>query len=317
VDVPIGERKIHTRPIPFLGGVGIAVALCVCLWVVWSLGFLQESLRARQLIGFVVGIIVLAIGGALDDAMPQPPRIQILFPIIAALCVIAGGTGIVQITDPTSSHGFSLVWWRLGSLSLPSDLITFVWLLVATYATKVSDGLDGLVTGLTIIGASFVGALSFSQAYFQPAIGTLAGIVGGAFLGFFPRNRFPAKQFLGEAGSTIAGFSLGVLAIVSSAKIAIALAVLAIPITDVGLVVLGRVKRGAPWFRGDATHLHHRLIQAGLPQQVAVLLYWGVALIAGIAALSLQTRGKIFLIVLLCVLAALASYVAGLKARSR
>ena len=121
----------------------------------------------------------------------------------------------------------------------------------------------------------------------------------------------PAKQFLGEAGSTLAGFSLGVLAILSSAKIAIALAALAIPIADLVLVVFGRMRRGQPWFKGDDTHLHFRLLRAGISHRMAVLLYWGIALLAGVAALSLQTRGKIFLIAFLFVLAVLGSTVAG------
>jgi hypothetical protein len=137
----------------------------------------------------------------------------------------------------------------------------------------------------------------------------LAAVVGGAFLGFLPHNISPAKQFLGEAGATMAGFSLGVLALLSSAKIAIALSVLAIPIADVVFVVLGRLYRGEPWYRGDMTHLHFRLLRAGLSQQAAVWTLWLVSLFAGIAALGLQTRGKIFLVTSLVVATALASRV--------
>jgi UDP-GlcNAc:undecaprenyl-phosphate GlcNAc-1-phosphate transferase len=199
--------------------------------------------------------------------------------------------------------GFSL------DLLLPAHLITFVWLLVATYATKVLDGLDGLVTGQTVIGAALVGALTLTTTYFQPGVSVLAAVVGGAFLGFLPHNISPAKQFLGEAGATMAGFSLGVLALLSSAKIAIALSVLAIPIADVVFVVLGRLYRGEPWYRGDMTHLHFRLLRAGLSQQAAVWTLWLVSLFAGIAALGLQTRGKIFLVTSLVVATALASRV--------
>jgi UDP-GlcNAc:undecaprenyl-phosphate GlcNAc-1-phosphate transferase len=200
-------------------------------------------------------------------------------------------------------------------ISLPSDVLTIIWLMVATYAVKILDGLDGLVTGLTIIGSSIVAALSLSLTYFQPPVALLAGLIGGSYLGFLPRNFNPAKQFLGESGSTIAGFSLGFLAILSSAKVAIALSVLAIPITDVVIVIFGRIHRGQPWFRGDDTHLHFRLIKAGLSNRAAVLLYWGVSLIAGIFVLSLQTQGKIFIIFLLCLATALASYIAGLRSR--
>jgi UDP-GlcNAc:undecaprenyl-phosphate GlcNAc-1-phosphate transferase len=316
IDQPSGGRKIHAYPIPFFGGLGIAAALCLSVWLAWAVGVLQGGLLSQQIAGFVVGVLILAIGGALDDMHPQPPHVQIVFPILASLVVIASGTGIVQITQPTGG-ALSLVWWKAGPVSLPSDIITFAWLIIATYSTKILDGLDGLVTGLTVIGASLVGALSLSIPFFQPAVGILSGIIGGAFLGFLPRNINPAKQFLGEAGSTIAGFSLGVLAILSSAKIAIALSVLAIPIADATFVVFGRVRRGVPWYRGDDTHLHFRLLRAGLSHRSVVFVLWGVSLLAGILALTLQTKGKLFLVSGLIVLAALASYVAGWKAKSR
>ncbi|MFZ2804276.1 MAG: MraY family glycosyltransferase [Patescibacteria group bacterium] len=328
IDEPKGGRKIHQTAIPLLGGLGIAFAILsvVILVRLSNLGDgVLLGLRMGQIAGYLAGVIVLLLGGAFDDRHPLAPKVQILFPIIAALCVIASGTGIIQVTQPTLGTGFSLVWWQwswqIGShairLSLPSDIITLVWILVATYATKVLDGLDGLVTGLTVIGAGMVSSLSLSPAYFQPAVGVLSAIVGGAFAGFLPSNIHPAKQFLGESGATIAGFSLGVLAILSSAKIAIALAVLAIPIADAIFVVIGRVRRGVPWYQGDDTHLHFRLLRAGVPHGVAVLLLWGISLSAGIVALGLQTRGKLFLVAALVVLAAVGSYAAGLLAARR
>jgi len=322
VDHPTGGRKIHSVATPLWGGIAVALAIGGAVWALFPL-LTAVDIRPIQLVGYMVGVLILSIGGAIDDRRPLPPRIQILFPTLAALAVIMTGTGIIQVTDPFRHGAYSLIWaqwdWSvLGTtlrLSLPSDLLTFAWILVATYAMKILDGLDGLVTGLTVIGASIVGALSLSIAYYQPSVALFSGIIGGAYLGFLPRNINPAKHFLGESGSTIAGFSLAFLAILSGAKIAVALAALAVPIADLGLVVAGRVKRGAPWFKGDATHLHHRLVQAGLSQRVAVGLYWLVALVAGIAALSLQTKGKLFVIVLLCAVACLASYIAGFKAR--
>ncbi len=309
-----GGRHIHAAPVPEWGGLGIAVTLIIVAlgaYLIVPEVFVQLSFV--QILGYLAGVAILLIGGLIDDKKPLPAKVQILFPIVAALCVIASKTGIVQVTHPLASGGFSLVWWKVGGLSLPSDALTFVWIVAATYATKVLDGLDGLVTGEAVIGASIVGALTLSTAFFQPAVAIFAAIVGGAFLGFLPRNAHPAKQFLGESGSTIAGFSLAVLSILSSAKVAVALAVLAIPMSDVALVMIGRIVRGVPWYKGDNTHLHFRLLQAGLSQRSAVLLLWGVSFASGLLALTLQTRGKIFLIVTLVASTALASFVAGLK----
>lgn len=325
IDHPTGGRKIHVRSIPLLGGLGIGLTILLLAFPLHGSTaslFTDVHVRSIQVTGFFIGIVILLIGGILDDRFGLPARWQFLFPLIASLVVLWTGTGIIQVTNPLAHGAFSLSWWHMSfespwhwDITLPSDLLTIAWLLVATYAVKILDGLDGLVTGLTVIGSGMVAALSLSLTYFQPPVALLAGLIGGSYLGFLPRNVNPAKQFLGESGSTIAGFSLGFLAILSSAKVAIALSVLAIPIADVAIVILGRIRRGQPWFRGDDTHLHFRLIKAGLSQRAAVLLYWGVSLVAGIFVLSLQTRGKIFFIILLCVATALASYIAGLRSR--
>jgi UDP-GlcNAc:undecaprenyl-phosphate GlcNAc-1-phosphate transferase len=322
LDTPTGGRKIHMSPVPLLGGVGIALTIIIMVSAIASLVIIKD-IRAVQVIGFLVGISILLIGGMLDDVYSLSPRVQILFPVLATLAVIATGTGIIQVTHPLQGGVFSLVWaqWHIpiaGSfftVSLPSDILTFVWIIVATYAMKILDGLDGLVTGMTVIGAGIVSALSVLTIFYQPPVALLSSIIGGAYLGFLPRNTNPAKQFLGESGSTIAGFSLAVLAILSGAKIALTLTVLAIPIVDTCVVVIGRMRRGVAWYKGDATHLHHRLMQAGISQRTVVLLYWGVSLTAGILALSLQTRGKIFLIILLCLLAVFASFFAKFRLR--
>ncbi len=310
-DQPGGGRKIHRDPVPLWGGLGIAVTLLSSLAGVCVLAStMGQALRPNQIVGFGLGICILLVGGLIDDVHPLPPRIQVLFPSLAAIAVILGGTGIVQLTRPGSLHGFQLLPWQ-------TNVLTFAWLLVATYATKILDGLDGLVTGLAAIGSGIVAALALSPNYFQPLVGILSAAAGGTFLGFLPRNAYPAKQFLGEAGSTIAGFTLGVLAILSSAKVAVALAVLAIPIADIGLVMLGRMRRGLSPFAGDDSHLHFRLLKAGLSHRLAVFLYWAIAFAAGILALGLQTRGKVFLVISLIALAALASFATGYLARRR
>ena len=316
VDQPTGGRKIHRVPIPLLGGAGIIVTMIVCIVAISSLGLLP-NVSSRQIIGFIIALIILCAGGVLEDIRPQPPLRQLVFPILASLVVIASGTGIIQVTSLTEPSGFSLVWWQYkyslltthySLLSFPADLITLLWLLFATYSTKLLDGLDGLVAGIAVIGSSMVGALTLSTAYFQPGVAALAATVGGSFLGFLPRNAHPAKQFLGEAGSTVAGFSLGVLAIVSSAKIAIALAVLAIPIADAVFVAIGRIRKGQSPLKGDASHLHFRLLHAGASHKTAVYLLWSASFIAGLAALSLQTKGKFFLVGALIALTGLFSW---------
>ncbi|MEO5927497.1 MAG: MraY family glycosyltransferase [Patescibacteria group bacterium] len=316
VDAPTGGRKIHQKATPLWGGLGIAVSVLLLLGVLEINGlFSSTDLRPIQLMGFAVAIFILMVGGAIDDRWPLPPIAQLVSPILAAIIVVASGTGIVQVANPIQGGVLSLSWLHLGPISLPADLLTIAWLFLATYATKLLDGLDGLVTGIAVIGAGMVGALTLSPTYFQPSVALLSSVIGGGFLGFLPRNFHPAKQFLGEAGSTLAGFTLGFLAVVSSAKVAIALAVLAIPVTDALLVVFGRVMRGVPPWKADDSHLHFRLLRTGIPHPRVVLLLWAVSFAAGIMALSLQTRGKMFLVATLIVLTALASWLAQRLAR--
>lgn len=324
LDYPKKERKIHREPIPLWGGLGIAMTLCVGAFALGIEGGLfHAKLLPLQLLGFIAGVLILNIGGMLDDRFDIKPWQAILFPVIAALIVIATGTTIGHVTNPATSSALFLDWWTWQSpvqaikVVFPGDILTFVWLMVAIYATKITDGLDGLVAGITVIGATMVGALSALPTFYQPASAVLASLVAGSFLGFLPRNVHPAKQFLGEGGSTIAGFCLGFLAIVSSAKIAIALAVLAIPVADVMIVALRRIFSGRSPFAGDSTHLHFRLLAAGIPHRTIVGLLWSVSAAAGLAALLLQTRGKIFLVIMLAVMTFLGSWFADKKIRQR
>lgn len=317
LDIP-GGRKKHQKPTALLGGLGIGFSILLMMYVAWNMGWLSGGLvREQQLLGIAAGILVLLIGGTIDDMRPLPARVQILFPMLAAVCVILGGTGFVQVTNVFSRGAFNLIWWKWHTLSFPADILTLIWLIIATYALKIQDGLDGLVTGLGIIGSGLVAALSSTVAFYQPAVALLSGLVGGAFAGFLPVNAPPAKQFLGESGSTMAGFLLGVLAILSSAKVAIALCVLAIPIADIAIVIYGRIRRGVPWHQGDRSHLHFRLLAAGLSPKLVVLLLWGISATAGIAALSLQTRGKIFIVFSLIGFTVFASWTSSVFAKKR
>lgn len=299
------SRKIHSKTMPLFGGVGIGLTILASVIILHANGFLP-GISLLQLFGFGAAVVMLILGGMTDDMKPRPPWIQFIFPATAAILVFITGTGIVQVTNPLGDGALPFPDWLTAAT-------TVAWLLFATYATKLLDGLDGLVTGIAVIGSGMIGALTAGPAYFQPGVAMLSAAVGGAFLGFLPRNVHPARQFLGESGSTLAGFTLGFLAIVSSAKVAVALAVLAIPLADAMRVVAGRMWRGASFWSGDDTHLHFRLLKAGLPHRTAVFLLWGFSFAAGAIALSLQTRGKIFLVASLVVLTALSSWAASRK----
>ncbi len=307
-DEPVGGRKIHEKRTALWGGVATGTTIVlVLISILPFLGGLETvfGLHPLQVIGFAFGVTILMIGGMFDDAFSLPPWVQFCFPLAASIVIVMSGSGIVQITNPLGGGAWSLVWQQVpflgGLISWPADVLTVLWLLVVTYAMKMLDGLDGLVSGLTIISALLIAALASSVAYLQPGVALLALSIAAIHLGFVRFNR-AGSIFLGEAGSTIAGFSLGVLSIISGAKVATAAIALGIPIIDIGIVVIGRLMRGASPFRGDDTHIHHRLIKAGLSPGMVVRIIWATAAVFGLIALTMQTKGKIFLLVLIAIL---------------
>lgn len=306
VDRPTGGRKRHQKATALWGG--LATGLVVILAVALLSLFGGTDVRPLQWSGVGLGVLVLLIGGLLDDRWNLPPWVQVCFPLLAALLVVATGTSIARITNPVGDMPIELGAW--------GNPLAMCWLLIVTYAMKLLDGLDGLVAGLTVIGAVLIALLAGSEAYYQPLIALFALTIAGAHLGFLPYNR-EGNIFLGEAGSTIAGFSLGVLAILSGAKVATAATALAIPLIDIGIVVIRRLVAGRSPFKGDTEHLHFQLLQLGFTSRAVVRLIWGVGAVCGLLALVLQTKGKIFLLIFLAVAVCIASYAAWAKAQKK
>lgn len=303
VDVPDESRKIHARPTPLLGGLAVFIGLMAVLWYVALATpyVFSGAIQFKHLVGFSVGGFILIVGGYLDERHNLSPARQIIFPILAALIVIGSGIGIRFITNPGGGT-FSLAqwervlfWWQgVGyRLTLPADFLTLAWLMVVMYTTKLLDGLDGLVSGMTAIGAFMIFLLATATAFFQPEVGMFAIIAAGAFVGFLFWNWHPAKMFLGTSGSTLAGFILGVLAIISGGKIATALLVLGIPILDVVWVVARRIMERKNPLRADQGHLHFRLLNAGWSQRSVVIFYWVIAALFGMTTLFLQSSEKL------------------------
>ena len=327
LDVPAQPRKTHGAPTPLLGGIavllGFAAAVALCLLSGW---LPDLHIKLKYLIGILAAASLLIIGGSLDDKFDLPPARQIVWPVLAALIVVASGIGVTYITNPFGGQihldreQFTVLWWGglPYKLTVVADLFSFFWLLGMTYTTKLLDGLDGLVSGVTVIGALIIAAVSLMKDVAQPDTALLALAVAGAFAGFLLFNFNPARIFLGEGGSTLAGFLLGTLAIISGGKIATALLVLGLPIFDTAVVVARRVF----WYRrsvaaGDRSHLHFRLIEMGFSTRQTVLFYYFAAALFGSATLFLQGWEKIVALGLIAsVLAAVLSFWAALRRRA-
>jgi UDP-GlcNAc:undecaprenyl-phosphate GlcNAc-1-phosphate transferase len=310
IDKPQGARKIHKRAIPLLGGLAVFLGFFIVLF------FVREELVAGKLeyhhwLGFFTGACFLMIGGFLDDKYSMPAGIQIIWPLLAVASIIAGGVGISKISNPLDGliflDSFKISLWQINNTTyyivILADLFTLIWLMGMMYTTKLLDGVDGLVSGMAAIGGLIIFLFTTTTQYYQPDIALASLIFSAACLGFLVFNWHPAKIFLGEGGSLLLGYILGVLAIISGGKVAIALLIMGIPILDVGWTILRRLYYGKNPFKfADKKHLHHRLLDLGLGQRKTVLFYYIMALAFGGSALFLQSGGKFYALLLLFII---------------
>lgn len=296
VDRPDKKRRLHDHPVAFGGGL-VAWAVCVIGIVVVSVLFpdLFRTVPLLARFGFVLSPIPLLIVGILDDRYRISPKWLLLGVIASIVLALLFG---LRIEEVSALSGYQAKM-KLGPLL--SLAVSAVWLLACTGATKFSDGVDGLVSGQTVIGSGLIIGLCLSDKFYQPEVAILAAVFAGSFLGVLFHGWPKARMFLGEFGSTFAGFGLGVLALISGAKFAVALMAMGFFVADVIWVMLRRMWRGVSPLEGDRTHLHFVLLKLGFPTWAVAVLLWLLGLAFGIAALQLQTQGKLLLLTALII----------------
>ncbi len=286
-DKPDFLRKIHLKPIPLLGGTVIFIVFFFVIFL-FSKQLLVGNLNLSHWLGFFIGSLILIIGGTLDDKYNFSPKKQIIFPLLAIIAVLLGGVEILKLSNPFGGYvSLSMITWL-------SPIFIALWLMGMMYTTKLLDGVDGLVGGVSTIGALVIFLFTLTTKYYQPDIAFASLVLAGAILGFLFYNFNPASIFLGEGGSLFLGFALGVLAIISGGKIAIALLVMGIPILDVAWTITRRLlARQNPFKSADKKHLHHRLMALGLNQRQTVFIFYFLSAFFGMAGLFLQSQGKL------------------------
>lgn len=315
-------RKIHTGSTALLGGLAVIVSFFSVTAFFFVRGDLFSgavgALSEKAFWGLLIGAGVILIGGILDDRFNLKPGQQFVFPLIATLVIIASGIGILFITNPFGGilnlEQIRITLFEFGGVPyqvvLFADLFTFLWLLGAMYTTKFLDGLDGLVSGIAVIGATVIFFLTLRPDVAQPELAILAATLAGAYLGFLPFNFHRASIFLGESGSLFAGFMLGILAILAGGKISTALLILGIPILDVVWSIARRMLAGRSPVQPDRKHLHFRLLDTGLSHRAVVLLLWALTVVFGSSTLFVRGMWKaVVLAVLFMVMFVIAFFV--------
>ena len=166
--------------------------------------------------------------------------------------------------------------------------LTIFWIVGMINSINWIDGLDGLSSGIAFIAAVTLGLISLTTQVGQPLIAVLCFALAGALLGFLRWNFHPASIFAGTSGVQFVGYTLAVLAILGTAKVAVALLVLGVPIIDTFWIIVRRVSEGRSPFSPDRAHIHHRLLDLGLSHRQTVLAIYGICIVLAVLALLLS-----------------------------
>lgn len=289
-------KKTHTTPVPRGGGIVIFLAILIA-----SFFFLEFD---HYLIAIFSGGLLLAAVGFLDDLYDLHPVIRLISGITASLIVIGSGIGIAYISNPFGPEVIHLdqpqiIFEFLGQerhIWILADLFALVFLMWNMNIINWSKGVDGQLPGFVSIAAVIIGILSmrFTDDPTQFNTAYLSFIVSGAYLGLLYWNWYPQKIMPGYGAGSLAGYFLSILAILSGAKVATVLMVLAIPTADGVFTIARRILAGKSPLWGDRGHLHHKLMDVfGWGKRRIALFYWATSLSLGLLSLYLGTTGKI------------------------
>jgi UDP-GlcNAc:undecaprenyl-phosphate GlcNAc-1-phosphate transferase len=258
---PPGPRKVHSVPVPRVGGLAMAAGLFIA-----TLLTVELSPPVR---GLLLGLLVLILFGLWDDRVNLGYRAKFAGQVIAVgICMIIGGIHVGHMT----------FWDNSTVPPMVSALITFVFLIGITNAINLADGLDGLAGGMALLCLCAIAL--FSVASGNSSVTAIALIESGAVLGFLRFNTHPARVFMGDCGSQMLGLSVGALALSATQgdsnvlSAALPLLLLGLPIMDTLTVMLTRIRAGRSPFAADRNHLHHRLLALGFAHNEAVVLIY-------------------------------------------
>jgi len=281
VDVP-NARKVHTRIMPRLGGLGIYLAFVLGLIAV--LPFLPDSLSPRDanfIKAFLIGGSMIVLIGALDDRFELSAKVKFLAQIAAACVVVFGFNITVDFVNiPFQDRYSALESW----VSIP---LTIFWIVGVTNAINLIDGLDGLAAGVSGIAIGTISVMAFLMG--NTTVALLCLLLLGGIIGFLFFNFHPAKIFMGDTGSLFLGFSLAMLSLLGFKQIAIVsfitpLIIIGVPLSDTFFAIVRRKIQKKPIFAPDKGHLHHCLRELGFSHRQTVLIIYVIAAFFGVLA---------------------------------
>ena len=259
------QNKVHRKPIPLLGGVGIYVAFFITTLV--------TSLSKIPIIGVIlIGCSILLVVGLVDDKFGMLPNLKLLGQFLAAIVVTKAGLRVYFFDN-----------YYLNTI------FTYLWIIGLTNAFNLLDNMNGLSSGIAVISSFFFGIICFIEG--ETLIAGFSFALTGASLGFLAHNFPKAKIFMGDSGSLVIGYLLAILGIWSSwqtrvlnPSLLVPLLVLSYPIFDTTLVTVMRITERRSIFEGGKDHSSHRLALLGLKKMRAVLIIYLICLVGGVAS---------------------------------
>ena len=287
IDKPRDDRRVHNRPIPRFGGLGIFLGSMAAMIIPAGM---NSSIRVAMLGGFMMYLL-----GVADDIMDLKPMVKFSGQVITASFMYMMGirSRFINLMLAPVENGSKAMLYFGGALAY---LITVLWIVGITNAVNLMDGLDGLAAGSTAIMAlslAYVAYIHGIRLGMMPVCIAFCAVAAGC-LGFLPYNFSPAKTFMGDGGALYLGYMIAMLSVISPLKRAtmvgaiIPMLVLAVPIFDPVFAMVRRVFRHESIMKADRGHLHHHLMAAGFGQRRSVLIIYGIVGIMGIVAVLIS-----------------------------
>ena len=278
IDVPKDDRRVHNHPIPRMGGLAIFFGFVLSVLV-----FVDMS---TPIMGMLIGAVIIAAMGAVDDIVSLNAWVKLGIQILAALVAIRSGIVFDVISNPLVFSDKAFI--PIGYLTVP---LTVLWIVGCTNAVNLIDGLDGLAVGVSAISSltMLVVALFVSE----PNVALILAALTGACLGFIPFNLNPAKIFMGDVGSQLLGFILATVSIMGMFKFhaiitfLVPVLALSVPLADTVFAFFRRIVHRQSPFHADKGHFHHRLLAMGLNQKQAVAVLYAISAVLGLFAVLL------------------------------
>ncbi|RYQ50960.1 UDP-N-acetylmuramyl pentapeptide phosphotransferase [Bifidobacterium pseudolongum subsp. globosum] len=295
----VRKRDVHTIPTPRMGGLAMLCGFLTAMLFASRLYFLQGVFRQNHQAWIVMaGAILICLLGIADDVWDLDWMLKLAGQLLIAVFVAWGGLQIIALP--------------IGSLVTASPTIsiaiTALLIVVSINAVNFVDGLDGLAAGIVAIGGIAFGIYSYILARTSPSYASMATLLDiamvGICVGFLLHNWHPAKLFMGDSGSMLLGYLITCASIVMTGRldpatvstsiylpafmpVLLPILVLFLPVLDMMMAIVRRLRKGQSPMHPDRMHLHHRMLRIGHSVRGAVLILWGWAALIAFGSIML------------------------------